>query len=194
MRGFYVDPDRLRQARLALEEAGYEVETHLALLEGGGLMAVRDPKTGNGWILDAYEVNLVATYGADWTRGKARRFVGLAGSPDEPGYWFRCYVERALANIVMDFQSEAAPGNRNNALNRMAYRLGRLVGGGLISEEEAREILFGEADRVFSPKERHEVEATARSGLEAGQRKPAPRPERMAGLKARKGVVPPWAK
>ncbi len=192
MRGFYVDPDRLRQARLALEEAGYEVETHLALLEGGGLMAVRDPKTGNGWILDAAEVNLVATYGADWTRGKARRFGGMSGSADEPGYWFRRYVERALANIVNEFARDGLPGNRNNALNRMAYRLGRLVGGGLISEEEAREVLFGEADRVFSPGEKREVEATIESGLEAGKRKPAPRPERMMGLKPRKGVVPPW--
>lgn len=194
MRGFYVDPDRLRQARLALEEAGYEVETHLALLEGGGLMAVRDPKTGNGWILDAHEVNLVATYGADWTRVKARRFLGMAGDPEEAGYHFRRYVERALANIVMEFQAEAAPGNRNNALNRMAYRLGRLVGGGLITEEEAREILFGEAERVFSPQERREVESTIKSGLRAGERNPAPRPERRAGLKPRKGVVPPWAK
>lgn len=194
MRGFYVDPERLRQARTALEEAGYEVETHLALLEGGGLMAVRDPKTGDGWILDAHEVNLVATYGADWTRGKARRFLGMAGDPEEPGYHFRRYVERALANIVMEFRAEAQPGNRNNALNRMAYRLGRLVGGGLITEEEAREIIFGEAERVFGPQEQREVDGTVASGLEAGKRRPSPRPERALGLRPRKGVVPPWAK
>lgn len=194
MRGFYIDPERLRQARTALEEAGYEVETHLALLEGGGVMAVRDPKTGNGWILDAHEVNLVATYGADWTRWGARRFLGMAGDPEAPGYHFRRYVEKALANIVMEFQAEAQPGNRNNALNRMAYRLGRLVGGGLITEEEARAVLFGEAERVFSPQERREVESTIESGLKAGERKPAPRPERKAGLERRKGVIPPWAK
>ncbi|UZX16535.1 hypothetical protein KQ693_05760 [Thermus sp. PS18] len=188
-------PVAVRWARLALEAEGYEVESHAALLEEGILLAAWHPERGEGYLLDPYEVHLVARYGPEAIRkGLLRGYVRDHAREEEPGYHIRRYAEAALARIVAEFQREATPGNRNNALNRMAYALGRLVGGGLISEDEAREVIFGEAQAVFSASERSEVEATARSGLEAGKKRPAQKPERAIGLRPRKGVVPPWAK
>jgi len=183
----------VRWARIALEAEGFEVESHAALLEEGILLAAWHPTRREGYLLDTHEVHMVARHGPEAIRkGFLRGYVRNNANQDEPGYLIRRYAEAALARIVNEFAREATPGNRNNALNRMAYQLGRLVGGGLISEEEARALLFGEAEKVFEPSERAEVEGTVRSGLEAGKRKPAPRPERLLGLKPRKGVVPPW--
>ncbi len=167
-------PTAVRWARIALEAEGFEVESHAALLEEGVLLAAWHPTRREGYLLDAHEVNLVARHGPEAIRkGFLRGYVRNNANRDEPGYLIRRYAEAALARIVNEFRQEAAPGNRNNALNRMAYRLGRLVGGGLISEEEARELIFGEASSVFAPSERGEVEGTARSGLEAGKKRPA---------------------
>lgn len=192
-RYYSFSPTAVRWARVALEAEGYEVEAHAALLEFGVLLAAWHPEQGTGFLLDVYDVNLVARHGPEALRkGFVRGYAANHVREDEPGYHIRRYAEAALARIVNEFAREATPGNRNNALNRMAYQLGRLVGGGLITEEEARVIIFGEAEKVFRPSERAEVERTVRSGLEAGKRKPAPRPERLLGLKPRKGVVPPW--
>jgi len=182
-------PTAVRWARIALEAEGFEVESHAALLEEGVLLAAWHPTRREGYLLDTYEVNLVARYGPEAIRrGFLRGYVRNNANRDEPGYLIRRYAEAALARIVNEFRQEAHPGNRNNALNRMAYRLGRLVGGGLISEEEARELIFGEASSVFAPSERGEVEGTARSGLEAGKKRPAepvfrPRGGRREGWK-----------
>lgn len=192
-RYYSFSPTAVRWARVALEAEGYEVEAHAALLEFGVLLAAWHPEKGTGFLLDVYDVNLVARHGPEALRkGLVRGYAANHVREDEPGYHIRRYAEAALARIVNEFAREATPGNRNNALNRMAYQLGRLVGGGLITEEEARALIFGEAEKVFQPSERAEVEGTVRSGLEAGKRKPAPRPERLLGLKPRKGVVPPW--
>ena len=188
-------PVAVRWARLALEAEGFQVESHAALLEEGILLAAWHPERGEGYLLDTYEVHLVARHGPKAIRGGLLRgYVRTHASEGEPGYYIRRYAEAALARIVAEFRAEATPGNRNNALNRMAYQLGRLVGGGLITEDEARELIFGEAGSVFASSERAEVEGTVHSGLEAGKKRPSQRPERALGMKPRKGEVPPWAK
>ncbi len=183
-------PTAVRWARIALEAEGFEVESHAALLEEGILLAAWHPIRQEGYLLDTYEVNMVARYGPEAIRqGFLRGYVRGNIREDSPDYHVRRYVEVALARIVSEFKQNAHPGNRNNALNKMAYQLGRLVGGGLISEEEARELIFGEAQAVFSPSERSEVEGTARSGLEAGKKRPIQRAFRPKGGK-RKGWKP----
>lgn len=178
-------PEAVRWARLALEMEGYEVQASADLLEHGALLAAWHPERQQGYLLTPSEVHLVAHYGPEYIRG------GLVGRTksrmrsDEPGYRLRRYAEAALARIVTEFQAEAREGNRNNALNRMAYSLGRLVGGEIISEEEARALVFGQAQAV-GIKDR-EAEQTLRSGLEAGKRKPSAKPD---GLARREGWKP----
>lgn len=182
-------PEAVRWARLALEMEGYEVQSSADLLEHGTLLAAWHPERQQGYLLSPSEVHLVARYGPEYVKGGLVGRVATRMRSDEPGYHLRRYAEAALARIVTEFQAEAREGNRNNALNRMAYQLGRLVGGEIISEEEARELVLGQTQAVFRPGETGEVEQTLRSGLEAGKRKPA-RPD---GLRRREGWKP-WQK
>ncbi|MCS7069321.1 MAG: hypothetical protein NZN28_11930 [Meiothermus sp.] len=185
-------PEAVRWARLALEMEGYEVQSSADLLEHGALLAAWHPQRQQGYLLSPSEVHLVARYGPEYLRGGLVGYVKSHSHQDDPGHRIRRYAEAALARIVAGFQAEAREGNRNNALNRMAYQLGRLVGGEIISEGEARELVLGQAQTVGVGGK--EAERTLRSGLEAGKRKPASKPEQALGLKPRKGVVPPWAK
>jgi hypothetical protein len=84
------------------------------------------------------------------------------------------YVRSALEREV-ELVRVAGPGSRNRALNRAAFSLGQLVGGGAIPREEVETALrtaaaeAGLADREILP--------TLRSGIEAGLRNPRPLPE-----------------
>ncbi|MES4792088.1 MAG: hypothetical protein C4321_03080 [Chloroflexota bacterium] len=131
----------------------------------------------------------MARYGPRYVQGGLVGTVASRTREDTEGYRIRRYAEAALARIVAEFEATAQVGNRNNALNRMAYQLGRLVGGEIITEEEARELVLGQAQNVM-PREMREAERTIQSGLEAGKRKPARKPE---GLKPREGWKP-WQK
>jgi len=185
-------PTAVRWARIALEAEGFEVESHAALLEEGILLAAWHPTRREGYLLDTTDVQLIARHGPSALReGFLRGYVRNHVNEDSPGYYIRRYAEAALARIVNEFRQNAHPGNRNNALNKMAYQLGRLVGGGLITEEEARELIFGEALAVFSPSEKSEVESTMKSGLRAGKANPVQPPVfRPKGGKKRKGWRP----
>jgi len=64
----------------------------------------------------------------------------------------------------------ASDGTRNHTLNRAAFKLGTLVGGGYLDRSEVEAALRSAAESVgLEPKE---IEATIRSGIEAGIRKP----------------------
>jgi len=65
-------------------------------------------------------------------------------------------------------------GTRNHTLNRCAFRLGRLIGGGELEEGEAVAALRGRAtDRGLSVRE---IERTIASGMAAGRHHPRSSP------------------
>lgn len=178
-------PEAVRWARLALEMEGYEVQSSADLLEHGALLAAWHPERQQGYLLTPSEVHLVARYGPRYLRGGLVGYVASRSRESDDGYRIRRYAEAALARIVAEFQSEAREGNRNNALNRMAYQLGRLVGGEIISEDEARELVLGQAQTAGVGEK--EANQTLHSGFKAGKRKPASRP---AGIERREGWKP----
>ena len=181
-------PEAVRWARLALEMEGYEVQSSADLLEHGALLAAWHPQRQQGYLLTPSEVGLVARYGPEYVKGGLVGTVASRSHHGEDGYHIRRYAEAALARIVADFQADSREGNRNNALNRMAYQLGRLVGGEIISEEEARQLVLGQAQTTGVGEK--EASQTLRSGLEAGKRKPASKP---GGVQRREGWKP-WQK
>lgn len=79
------------------------------------------------------------------------------------------YAAVALRN-ELDRVLEAREGSRNHTLNAAAYALGRLVTAGLIPEQLAEEALLQAGHEIGLGL--HESEATIRSGLCAGARRP----------------------
>jgi len=85
-------------------------------------------------------------------------------------------VPRAERYVLAAVEGEAAKvrravvGMRNQALNDAAFALGTLVGGGALDEGVAWRALLAPALEVGLPQ--HEAEATIRSGLAAGERRP----------------------
>lgn len=77
----------------------------------------------------------------------------------------RSRLYRAAADITL-----AAPGTRNAVLNAKAYSIGRLIGGGLLGEQEAVEALYGAARSIGL--DHLETKATIQSGIMSGLRKP----------------------
>lgn len=75
------------------------------------------------------------------------------------------YTAAALRNEV-ERVNTAAPGTRNDTLNRAAYSLGRLIGAGLLDRDEVTTQLQRAARSAGLPA--REVVATTRSGLAAG--------------------------
>jgi len=65
-------------------------------------------------------------------------------------------------------------GSRNERLNRAAWSLGMLVGGGELEDDVAQAELHAAA--LAAGLEDHEATATIRSGLDAGRQKPRRRP------------------
>ncbi|WP_036200288.1 hypothetical protein [Meiothermus ruber] len=177
-------PEAVRWARLALEMEGYEVQSSADLLEHGALLAAWHPERQQGYLLSPSEVGLVARYGPRYIKGGLVGTVASRANEHGEGYYIRRYAEAALARIVTEFEATAKSG-RNNALNKLAYRLGRLVGGEILSEDEARQLVLEQARATGL--ENKEAERTLRSGLEAGKRKPASKP---SGVQRREGWKP----
>jgi Bifunctional DNA primase/polymerase, N-terminal len=76
-------------------------------------------------------------------------------------------VEREAREVAI-----ARPGRRNDRLNVAAWRLGQLVGAGLVSESSITDVLMAAADAAGLPE--REARATVRSGLTAGMLHPRP--------------------
>jgi hypothetical protein len=75
------------------------------------------------------------------------------------------YVAAAVAG-ESERVRQAAEGSRNGTLNRAAFRLGQLVGQGLVEEAVVLASLMEAAE--FSGLGEREANATIRSGLQAG--------------------------
>ena len=79
------------------------------------------------------------------------------------------YAIAALHN-ELDLLARTAEGNRNEQLNRAAFNLGQLVGGGGLQEFETAQKL---ADTAYTiGLEEREVAKTIESGIEAGKKEP----------------------
>lgn len=72
----------------------------------------------------------------------------------------------------------AAPGTRNDTLNRAAFNLGTLVGAGRLSADHVREALMRAAEACgLLPEDAMAVQGTIESGLNAGISKPRQAPK-----------------
>ncbi len=99
-----------------------------------------------------------------------------AGRVTNASAWAGAAVDGELARL-----SSAKEGTRNDTLNRVAYRLGQLVGGGSLSEAEIERLLVDQGMAIGLGE--REATGTVRSGLRAGEgvpRGPAHRPERRS--------------
>lgn len=79
------------------------------------------------------------------------------------------YAEAAF-EAELERVAYAAPGERNNNLNRAAYSLGQLAGAGLLDPGEVAAALGGAA--LATGLDRREIEKTLASGLQAGMASP----------------------
>jgi len=79
------------------------------------------------------------------------------------------YAQRAL-QLELHALCSAGNGTRNQTLNRAAFSLGRLVGGGYLGRSEVEAALHSAAESVGL--EPPEIEATLRSGLDSGIAQP----------------------
>lgn len=79
------------------------------------------------------------------------------------------YADAAISGEINRVLS-APQGDRNNALNKAAYYLGRLVGGGVLDPSEVTEVLTDAA--LKAGLEEGETKTTINSGLTAGAKRP----------------------
>lgn len=86
----------------------------------------------------------------------------------------RRYVEAALDKEVENVLS-AAEGRRNKTLNSAAFNLGRYVASGFLGEHDVYAALLGAADAIGL--ERSSSDATIKSGLAGGQKRPKTPPD-----------------
>lgn len=97
----------------------------------------------------------------------------------------RKYGEVAMLGLTADLLA-ASEGQRNNTLNAVAYRAGRLIGAGFLDEADVRAQLGDIAEQTGL--ERGETETTLSSGLEAGKANPvdASQVGKFLGVKVQK--------
>ena len=90
---------------------------------------------------------------------------------------FAKYVQTALDNETQKIRS-APVGERNDTLNRAAFNIGQLVGGGYLTDAEALHPLT--AAGLDAGLETNEVLDTVQSGLNAGKKEPRTIPDTTA--------------
>ena len=90
--------------------------------------------------------------------------------------WAKAALERELANL-----SAAQEGNRNCSLNRSAFSLGQIVGGGALDAAEVEHLLLDRALAIGLGE--REARATITSGLTAGVRQPRAPAEKAIDLR-----------
>jgi hypothetical protein len=83
-------------------------------------------------------------------------------------------LERECKNVAA-----ALPGTRNSTLNKAAFNLGQLVGGGALDEQDVRDRLLEAAEtcRLVADDGAPAALATIDSGVAAGKRQPRTRPQ-----------------
>jgi hypothetical protein len=141
-----------------------------------------DIRARGGYVVAEGSVTDVGAYtvGVDEAVAEAPRWlVDLCRKPVAPapttGTWtydrdrYDSYVARAIEGETLQVVLAAA-GTRNHTLNGAAFRLGQLVGGGLLEAGDAFDVLYTAATRVGLTAT--ETERTIRSGITAGMAEP----------------------
>jgi hypothetical protein len=87
----------------------------------------------------------------------------------------RAYAQAALDGCTQELAA-CQPGGRNELLNALAYRLGRMIARGWLHREHVEANLSGamHTNAYVAEKGIRAVEATLRSGLDAGMKEPHP--------------------
>lgn len=101
--------------------------------------------------------------------GKPHETSGVGTEPSAVNGDMTRYTVAALSGVINDLR-KSTEGNRNDTLNKSAYRLGRFVGGGHLDETTAR-VQLEHAGRVCGLGE-SEIAKTIQSGLVAGIAEP----------------------
>jgi len=123
------------------------------------------PVDAPAWLLDLAFPPFTAPVPLDRVPASQRRVQGGDLHP---------YVEAAVAGDLAEL-SAASEGTRNDTLNAVSFNLGKWVGGGELSEAEARDALKRGA--AACGLDEREAEKTIDSGLPAGMREPRIVPE-----------------
>lgn len=110
-----------------------------------------NPPTAPAWLLKLVEPPPVPTY---------------AQAPIDTTDQARRRLYRAAMAVL-----DAAQGQRNDVLNRRSYQIGRMIGAGLLGEDEAVNALYGAARQIGL--DHAEIQGTIRSGINSGRRSPA---------------------
>ena len=97
------------------------------------------------------------------------------GTPKTPSERERAYAHAALDGCA-DELAQAAPGERNDTLNKKAFRLGTMVARGWISPDEVFDALLAAADAcgLNGDDGEEQTRKTIQSGLENGKKFPHP--------------------
>jgi hypothetical protein len=146
-----------------------------------------DPRRGNLTVTLPPSIHVTTRCPYIWAPGMAPWEVNPPTAPDwllnllkpppEPEYRHpianttdaaRRVLYRA-AGVIMN----AGPGQRNEALNRRSYIIGRMIGAGILAEQEAVDALYGAARATGLS--HHEIKATLKSSLSSGMRQPLER-------------------
>src|SRR5215831_2560757 len=79
----------------------------------------------------------------------------------------------------------ALPGTRNSTLNKAAFNLGQLIGGGALDEQDVRDRLFEAAETcgLVADDGAPQAWATIDSGITAGKKQPRSRPQPQSSVR-----------
>jgi hypothetical protein len=112
----------------------------------------------------------------DQDRQQDKRAIN--GHDQHSGGSVDAWVAKALENEIQAV-AQAGKGGRNDQLNRSAFSLGQLVGGGHLKHDPVVKALYGAATRNGSVADEGEIAvmATINSGLKGGKDNPRKKPE-----------------
>ncbi len=109
----------------------------------------------------------------------------VSTSTNRPATGLHPYVAAALQAEVAKLKA-AAVGDRNDTLNRAAFSLGQLVGGGELSASDVeRELAAAASGWIGQKMTAGEITKTIRSGMESGQREPRRIPDKPTSAVAK---------
>ena len=95
----------------------------------------------------------------------------MPSAPTGPNSARRKYAVAALY-AIQDELAQAGAGERNNRLNKAAFRAGQLIGGGHLDREEAQPVLWQAAEAAGLPE--NEIQSTLPRALRDGMASPDP--------------------
>jgi hypothetical protein len=108
-------------------------------------------------------------------RKNSKAHAAQANQSGKAGIREKFYALAALDGCTKELAA-AAPGGRNELLNKLAFRLGRMIARGWLHRKHVEANLNGamHANGYVADKGVKAVEATLRSGLDAGEKEPHP--------------------